>query len=390
MKNKLVVVFVLVLLPSLGLGQKKLVTEWVATPHLKVSMETVQQSTQPVVVGDLLFSADLSGTVTAFHRLHGYPLWTAKVPGPVDGSLAYGRSKLFVGDLRGNLTALNARDGSVSWKFKITSEWLSPALVHRDRIVIQSANDEVYALSETKGTELWHYSHRGDEKMTVRGNASPAVWGDKVFLGFSDGYLAAVDINNGVELWTKRLRSRDRFYDVDATPVVDADGVIAASFDGKAYSLDVNSGAIQWVFPSGAYSSPVIAEERVFLAGLDGHVYALERKTSKLIWKSEQFKGVGLGPAMSDNFLVMSSSEGLLLVLDPKTGKTLLKESHGAGTLAPPASAEDNWFYILSNYNNLSAYRVADFLEKKGPETVASPKAVVRDLEFSANPKKSS
>lgn len=374
-----------IFLASVALGQKKLVTEWVSTPHMKVSSETVQQSTQPVVVGDLLFSADLSGKVTAFHRIHGYPLWTAQLPGPVDGSLAYGRSKLFVGDLRGNLTALNARDGSISWKFKITSEWLSPALVHRDRIIIQAANDEVYALSETKGTEIWHYSRRGDEKMTVRGNASPAIWGDKVFLGFSDGYLAAVDVNNGLELWTKRLRSRDRFYDVDTTPVVDAEGVIAASFDGKAYSLDTHSGAIQWVFPTGAYSAPAVSDDRVFLAGLDGHVYALEKGTSKLIWKSEQFQGVGLGPVISDNFLVMSSSEGTMLVLDPKTGQTILKDTQGAGTLAPPASAEDGWFYILSNYNNLSAFRVADFFEKKGPEIVASPKALVRDFESSAN-----
>lgn len=362
-------------------AQKRLVTEWVVTPFLKVSTETVQQNTQPLIVGDLLFSADLSGKVTAYHRIYGYPLWTTQVPGPVDGSLAYGRSKVFVGDLRGNLTALNARDGSVSWKFKSTSEWLSPALVHRDRIIIQSANDEVYALSETTGTELWHYSRRGDEKMTVRGNASPAIFGDRVFLGFADGYLVCVDFASGREVWNKRLRSRNRFYDVDASPVVDSEGVIASAFDGKTYRLDAQSGGIQWVFPVGAYTSPLVIEDKVFLAGLDGHVYSIDKKSSKLIWKSEPFKGVGLGPQMSDRYLVMSSSQGPILVLDPQTGKTVLRDSHGVGTLAPPAASEEGWFYILSNYNNLSAFRIMDFFEKKGPETLQSPQALTRYIE---------
>jgi len=372
--------FILIYLSVPVWGQTTVITEWNVTPGLKISLETPQQRTQPVVVGDLLFTADIAGNVTAYHRVFGYVLWKTKVEGGVDGALSYGRSKLFVGDLKGNLYALNSRDGSESWRFKIQSEWLAPPAIYRDKVVAMTSNDEVYALSESKGSEIWHYSHRGDEKMTVRGTAAPTIYGDQVVTGFSDGNLAALRLKDGKENWVKRLKTRERFYDVDTTPVVDDGGVIAASFDGKAYSLDLFSGSIQWTFPAGAYSSPLVVENRVYLGGLDGYVYALDRRSSAVIWKSERFEGVALAPTQVGDFLVVTTSSDPVFILDMKTGKTLMKEYLGAGTLTPATGAADGWFYCFSNYNNLTAFRIFDFLEKKGPETVSSPTAVIRDL----------
>lgn len=371
-------------------AQNEVVSEWVVTPHLKVSLETPQQLTRPVIVGDLIFTADIAGTVSAYHRLHGYVLWQTRLEAGVNGALSYGRSKLFVGDIQGNLYALNTRDGSVSWKFKIQSEWLSPPLVFREKVIVSTSHDEVYALSETQGTELWHYSHRGDEKMTVRGTAAPAIWGDQVFVGFSDGNLAALRLKDGKQNWIKRLKTRERFYDVDTTPVADSQGVIAAAFDGKAYSLDLVTGTIQWTFPAGAYASPLVEEDRLYLSALDGHVYAINRKTSAVIWKSEPVEGVPLSPTRAGDYLVVTTSSDPVLVLDPKTGKRLTHERLGSGTLAASVGSPDGWFYCFSNYNNLTSYRIMDFFKKKGPETVSSPTAVIRDFGNSTSDRKNS
>lgn len=377
---RLSIVILLLSFSLSGKGQYKVLSEWNITPNLKISYETPQQKTQPVIVGDLLFTADIAGNVTAYHRILGYVLWKTKIEGGVDGALSYGRSKIFVGDLKGNLYALNSRDGSESWRFKIQAEWLSPPTVYRDKVVVMTSNDEVYALSETKGNELWHYAHRGDEKMTVRGTSSPTIDKDQVFVGFSDGNLAALSLKDGKEIWIKRLKTRERFYDVDTTPSVDDEGIIAASFDGRAYSLDRTTGNVQWVFPAGAYSSPLVVEKRVYLGGLDGYVYALDRQTSAVVWKSERFEGVALAPTQAGEFLVVTTSSDPVLILDMKTGKTIEKEFLGAGTLTPATGAPDGWFYCFSNYNNLSAFRIIDFLTKKGPETVSSPTAVTREI----------
>jgi len=371
-------------------SQPTVISDWLLTPQHKITFETPQQRTRPVIVGDLLFTADTQGNVYAYHRLDGYLLWRKKLEAGVDGALAYGRSKIFVGDLKGNLYALNSRDGSESWRFKIQSEWLSAPFVYRDKVFVATSNDELYALNEVRGTEVWHYSHRGDEKMTVRGTAAPTVFGNKVFMGFSDGNLVALSLQDGRQIWVKRLKSRERFYDVDTTPYADGQGVIAASFDGKAYSLDPETGSIQWTFPAGAYASPLVEENRVYLSGLDGIIYALDRQTSAVIWKSSRFDGVALSATRAGDYLVVTTSSDPVLILDPKTGKTAFRENLGAGTLASATGSPDGWFYCLSNYSNLTSYRILDFLQKKGLETLSSPTAVIRDLGKSIDDRKDS
>lgn len=378
--------FLFIFFSKFCLCQQVLVSEWSYLPKLlKISLDIPQQSTRPVVVGDFLFTADVTGTVSAFHRIEGYLLWQTKLEGGVVGALSYGRSKIFVGDVKGNLYALNARDGSESWRFKIQAEWVSPPSVYRDKVLAATSNDELYALSETRGFEVWHYAHRGDEKMTVRGTASPAIYSDQVFMGFSDGNLVALSLKDGKQLWIKKLKSKERFYDVDTTPAVDERGVVAASFDGKAYSLDRASGDIQWVFPVGAYSGALLEGDRVYLAGLDGHLYALNRQTSAVIWKSDRIEGVGLSPTWAGEYLVVTTSSDPVVVIDPKTGKTVFQESLGAGTLAAASGSADGWFYCMSNYNNLRSFRLMDFLIKRGLETVSSPTAVMRDFGKSEN-----
>jgi len=387
---KVFVAFFLGIAAIRGGAVVELRSEWALTPQIKITYETPQQRTQPLVVGDFIFTADISGIVAAYHRLHGYLLWQTKLEGGVDGALAYGRSKIFVGDLKGNFYALNSRDGSESWRFKVQTEWLAPPFVYRDKVIAATSHDEVYALSETRGTEIWHYAHRGDEKMTVRGTAGPTVYSDQVFMGFSDGNLVSLSLKDGKQIWIKRLKTRERFYDVDTTPIVDEQGVIAAAFDGKAYSLDRFTGNIQWAFPAGAYSSPLLEGNRVYLSGLDGHIYALDRQTSAMVWKSERFDGVGLSPVRAGDYLVVTTSADPVLVLDPKTGKILTREDLGAGTLASAVGALDGWVYCLSNFNNLTAFRVAEFKQKRGPETVSSPAAVIRNLEKSKTDRKNS
>src|SRR3989338_2299052 len=267
-----------------------------------------QERNQPILVGDVLYYANNHGDVVALQRTQGYALWRQKMAGPVVGALAFGRSKLFVGDLKGNLTSLNSYDGSVSWTFKIESEWLSPPTVIRDKVCASTSAEEVYCLKEKDGAELWHYTHRGDEKMTIRGSASPTVFGDTVFQGFADGYLSALQLSDGKVLWTKKLRTRARFYDVDMPVYVDEKGVLVATFDGNLYLLDRTTGAIQWSFAVGSYGGFLVEADRFYFSGLNGFVYAIDRATGTPIWKTGIESGVGLTPARVGQHIVVATT----------------------------------------------------------------------------------
>jgi len=356
-------------------------SEWVFPTRTNHNFELrPHERTRPLVVGDILYAANLEGRVLAFHRKEGYVLWEAKVPAGVEGALAYGRSKIYVGDRGGVLHALNARDGTEAWTVAVGAEWLSPPVLLRDRLYAMASNDELVAINADEGKILWKFAHRGDEKMTIRGTSTPTVAGTDVFAGFSDGSLVALNAETGAELWTKRLRVRDRFYDVDMPPLVDDTSVYAATFDGMLYRLDRKSGATKWSFPVGSYGGFILEENRVYFSGLNGNLYAIDAGSGQSIWKVPFDAGVALTPTKVGNTLVVPTSADPVYVLDPKDGKLLWVNRMGAGTLTPAVSGGDEWFYCLSNYGNLYAYTVSDRLFTLADlGTVGMPSALSRE-----------
>jgi len=364
-----------------SLASVEIVHHWVQTVNKRRDYETTQERTRPAIMGDIVYSGNLAGEVFAVHRFEGYKLWERKMEAGVEGSLVYGRSKVIVGDLFGNLVALNSRDGSDYWRFKISAEWLAPATISRDKVFAVTSNDEIYALSETQGKEIWHYSHRGDEKMTVRGLGSPVVFGHEVFQGFSNGDLVALTANQGKVIWVKKLKSKERFYDVDMSPYVDEKVVIVGTFDGKVYSLDRTSGAINWVYPVGSYGGFLVEDDKVFFSGLDNHIYCLTKSQGALVWKTPFESGVGLTPARVGDYLVVTTSEDPSYIINPMDGKIVQTHSFGAGTLGSALSSPEGWFYVVSNFGNLYALQLSQSQSVwLGPQTVKTPSAILRDF----------
>lgn len=372
---------ILLCAPVAASAAPQLWSEWVLPTITKGHPEMrPHERTRPLIVGDILYLANLEGRLLALHRKDGYVLWEKQLEGGVEGALTYGRSKLFVGTRNGTLLALNARDGSESWRFSIGAEWLSAPAVARDRLYVMSSSDELLCLGSEDGKILWRYSHRGDEKMTIRGTSGPALADNDVYAGFSDGSLAALSADSGQELWTKKLRTRERFYDVDMTPTVDETAVYAAAFDGNLYRLDRKTGQQKWQFPVGSYGGLLLDEGKLYFSGLNGSFYALDVNSGQSVWKVPFEAGVGLAPTKVGDALVVTTSADPFYVLDPKDGKLLWAGRLGVGTMTPAASAGDEWFYCLSNYGNLYAYSIwtRPFVQSERT-TLGLPSAISRE-----------
>lgn len=337
------------------------IESWTLPTHTFDKFEMVsQEHNRPIIAGDLLYYATSRGDVVAIQRSVGFVLWRTQVGAPVSGALSYGRSKLFVGNTAGKLTAINAHDGSVSWTKQIPAEWLSPPSVLRDKVCASSSAEEIYCFNEKDGKELWHYSHRGDEKMTIRGTSSPTLFGDAVYQGFADGFVAALGQTNGDVLWTKRLRTRTRFYDIDMPLHVDDKGILVSTFDGNTVALDRMNGNIQWSFPVGSYSGFLVEGDRFYFSGLNGYIYFMDRATGTPLWKTALETGVGLSPVRVLSAIVVATTSDPVYLLKDSTGEILWTRNLGAGTYAAlTSSPAEGFFYAMSNYGNLFAFEFA-------------------------------
>jgi len=369
---------------SFALAQIQVTLRW-ALPDEYRAERGRHEATRPILVGNILYYATLSGNVYAVHREQGYVIWKKKMPAGVEGALSYGRSKLYVGDTHGNLIAFNVYDGSEAWRFKVGTEWLAPPVVQRGRVFAATVSGEIYALSTRNGKELWQYSRRGDEKMTIRGLGGPTVFGQEVYMGFADGYLVALSADKGRVIWTKKLRTRDRFYDVDTQPWVDKDSVIAGSFDGNLLRLDRLTGKTLWNFAVGSFGGVYVGGETIYFAGLNKQLYALSKKTGDVLWKRSFEGGVGNQAALAGKYLVFTTSGDPVYVVEPKSGTILWKGSFGGGTFAAATGHVTGWFYVLSNFGNLYAYEIepatyAKLNQDHTPQILSVPKAIERQL----------
>lgn len=192
-------------------------------------------------------------------------------------------------------------------------------------------------------------------KVTVpgRGNSSPIVWGDRIFLttGYGNGErlsMLAYSRADGKLLWetfipqngVEYVHAKNGF--ASATPATDGKHVYASFGRHGLFAFDFD-GRIVWQYKFGIIDnyhgpagSPVLYKDRVFIyqdanpatpPGQPAFVGAFNKATGKPIWTTPRSETVGWGTAVvintgeRDELIV--SSQRRVVAYDPDTGKEL-------------------------------------------------------------------
>ena len=194
-------------------------------------------------------------------------------------------------------------------------------------------------------TSVWKVSVPG------RGNSSPIVWGDRLFLttGYNNGEklsMLSYSRADGKMLWETNIPQNGVEYPhakngfASATPATDGQYVYASFGRHGLFAFDFN-GKIIWHHKFGIIDnyhgpagSPVLYKDRVFIyqdanpaPGQGAFVGAFDKKTGKPIWQTPRSENVGWGTAVvittgtRDELIV--SSQRRVAAYDPDSGKEL-------------------------------------------------------------------
>jgi outer membrane protein assembly factor BamB len=122
--------------------------------------------------------------------------------------------------------------------------------------------------------------------------SSPAVSGSIVYVGSLDGYLYALNANNGKIVWAFKTEGP-----IESSPAVVDDAVYFTSQEpttGTLYKLDANTGTVIWDLPipyqisftggTVMLGSPSVAAGIVFASSNWGDYYAVNDSTGKIVW----------------------------------------------------------------------------------------------------------
>jgi outer membrane protein assembly factor BamB len=199
--------------------------------------------------------------------------------------------------------------------------------------------------------------------------SSPAVSGDTVVAGFASGELIALRTINGNDLWQEVLSRASRtnalseIRDIPGRPVIYKGDVFAVSHSGVFAATDLRTGTARWSLPISGVSTPWPAGDVVYVVSKAGEVICASRESGQVYWvndlnkdRKKKQRALWSSPVLASNRLVIVSSTGEMVGLNPRTGALEKTLKLGSPALLSPIGVND-MLYIASDKGDLIAIR---------------------------------
>jgi eukaryotic-like serine/threonine-protein kinase len=310
----------------------------------------------------LLFALLLAIVVSLSGCMGGAPRATSW-PG-----LAFVADELYVADIT-NLQVLEADDANAVWSFPVDTKndnrgtfYATPAVTDEYVIVaselprtgfFSQPTYVVWAVDRETGRDVWSFSEAGGTYVE-----GASVSDDVAVIGNSDGYVYALDLENGTLKWKFETGHR-----VWASPLIDSGIVFVGSMDRHLYALSLADGSVIWDFNAGGAfaGTPVLQDGVLFIGAFNDMFYALDAETGQMQWSIPSENWFWGGPVVHDDTVYAADVNGNVYALDAASGATIWLQHLDSQVRAAPAISEDGTLLLVgSESGNLYALSTED------------------------------
>ncbi len=308
----------------------------------------------PLLTEEILVQGNGVDGIKAFNRNSGHEIWSLKVKNGVEGGAALSEDRLYFGGNDGFFYSLDIASGRLYWKVPVNSESLTHPTVDGNSVLLVTGNNTLHAFDKTSGETIWIKTNAAKSNMSLRGQSAPMVNSGILYLGFSDGTFAAINSQNGREVWSKRLGDDKKFTDVDAKAVIAGQCLLVSSFANSLFCLDKNNGNIIWRHDVGGYLSVFVDSDKIYYPTAEGEIHVLDLASGKLLKKIVKIRGLATEIIGLNQYLVYGESEGAIVVRAKENFKKVAEFSSGRGLFSRPSVDEKkNQIYFVSNDANV-------------------------------------
>ncbi len=336
--------------------EKSWARQTTATPYYGYRINHIAR---PIVFEDLVIQGNEIDGVTAYNKKSGHRIWHRELSGGVTADIGLKNGILFIGAGDGFFYALDAKTGVSRWTFPIRSEGIGAPLVTDDAVYFLTGTNSAYALNLETGTQIWFYNRQDSNSLTVRGASQPSEYHGRIYFGFSDGFLVALDKTKGTMIWEKQLSTGQRFRDVDAKPVIDNGRVYVSNYDGQLFCVNADNGQTVWTHDEGGFLPVTISGDTLYYSTSTRKIQALDKNSGKIIWSQDLLNTVATQPILYRGLLVFGEWAGRLRALDARTGDPVTAFITGRGvTSSITVDPALDRLYVMTIDANLFSLRL--------------------------------
>ena len=310
-----------------------------------------------------LFAADYKGRLVAVDADTGRKNWELKSEQSFSGGPGLDESQIYMGTIDGRVIAYDRNGGTELWNAQVSSEVLVPPESADGVVVVRCIDGRVFGLDVINGRRMWIYDH-SVPLLTLRGNADLLVRGGIVFVGYDDGSVVGLKLDDGSLIWNQTIVSPEgrteleRLADVGTQMVIVASDLIVSSYKKRVVSLAADSGRLLWFKEISSATGIQVDRTRLAVSESNGDLWMLDRRNGSTVWKLDRMTNRGLTrPAFYGNFVVVGDKEGYLHWLDTEIGSFVARQRvHKKGFAAAPLTVGTT-LYVLTHGGDLIAYR---------------------------------
>jgi outer membrane protein assembly factor BamB len=265
----------------------------------------------PVISVDAIFFGSGDGYIYAVNLSDGSLKWEFSTGDVVHSTPAIYGNSLYIGSFDGYVYALSVISGRLTWKFKTVGQMYFPkgevqgSPVITDGLVIVGARDyNVYAMDAAKGSCHWN-------KAFTKGWVLSNIVHDSVLYmaGADERMLAAVEPASGKIIWKKDMEFLQFGH-----PAFGDSLLYTGTTIGKMHGINIKTGVKVWTFNTDGYK----AHHHKYFKEDDSYrddIYSIIKSNEQFLDAEMELGGIFSSPALSQGFLVFTSTEGAVYCL---------------------------------------------------------------------------
>lgn len=312
----------------------------------------------PRIFDDILYQGTLSGQMLAMDAETGRVLWKKDEKAALGAPVARFGESVAYGSETGRLFVRHYLTGELKYAIDLSSPIESAPVFTSGRLLIYLRGHQIVSLDAETGKVLWSYKRAVPVTTTLQRTTKPLVLDQKVILGFADGFIGALSLQDGSVLWETKIVDNAKFVDVDLNPVLAGSMIVTGSPSGELMGVNPQTGAVAMNFGVSVMSHPYLKGQQILVGTNDGDIVLLSLAGEKLKTIKISKQPVSAVTWWKDH-IVAASFDGKLRAIDPLTSKIVdtFAMGYSYSSVFSDLITTEDYLTIYSSRNHLYVFR---------------------------------
>ena len=256
-----------------------------------------------------------------------------------------------------------ASDFTVAWRVDAgkgstrKSALTTPPVASETTIFVIDSEQTVRAFDVNNGRKLWTRElDSGNRRDKISIGSGLAVAGDRLIVASGFGFVSALDVADGAELWRRSMEAP-----MTGSPTIKDGRAYVSSNNNEVFALDIETGRILWSDQAIAESARVLGspssaavEDIVITPYSSGEIIAYLAANGRRLWNEalsrpgrftpiSSINDIASRPVIGGGLVFAANQSGVMAAIDGRTGSRVWVQPIGS-TSAPTLAG--NFIFI--------------------------------------------